>query len=57
MNNGQMGRGNENPTQYLLDDWGKPRKKLQSGFEPGTSRMRLVRYHGATSLGDYNFMI
>ena len=46
MNNGQMDRGNENPTQNL--PWGlrKITKKPQSGwsapgFEPGTSRMRV----------------
>ena len=28
MNNGQMDRDNENPTQICFDDWGKPRKNL-----------------------------
>ena len=44
MNNGQMDRGNENPTQHLPWWLRKTMKKPQSGwsapgFEPGTSRM------------------
>ena len=46
MNNGQMDRGNENPTQYFPWWLRKTTKKPQSGwsapgFEPGTSRMRV----------------
>ena len=46
MNNGQMDRGNENPTQHLPWWLRKTAKKPQSGwsalvFEPGTSRMRV----------------
>ena len=46
MNNGQMDRGNENPTQHLLWWLRKTTKKPQSGwlapgFEPGTSQMRV----------------
>ena len=54
MNNGQMDRGNENPTQHLPWWLRKTMKKPQSGwsasgFEPGTSRMwvshgRLARW-------------
>ena len=45
MNNGQMNRGDENPTQHL--PWlRKTTKKPKSGwsapgFEPGTPRMRV----------------
>ena len=46
MNNGQMDRGIENPTQHLPWWLRKTTKKPQSGwsapgFEPGTSRMRV----------------
>ena len=46
MNNGQMDRGNENPTQHLPWWLRKTTQKAQSGwsapgFEPGTSRMRV----------------
>ena len=46
MNNGQMDRGNENPTQHLPWWLRKNTKKPQSGWpapglEPGTSRMRV----------------
>ena len=46
MNNGQMDRGNENPTQHLPWWLRKTTKKPQSGWsapglEPGTSRMRV----------------
>ena len=46
MNNGQMDRGNENPSQHLPWWLRKTTKKPQSGwsapgFEPGTSRMRV----------------
>ena len=46
MNNGQMDRGNENPTQHLPWWLRETTKKPQSGwsapgFEPGTSRMRV----------------
>ena len=46
MHNGQMERGNENPTQHLPWWLRKTTKKPQSGwsapgFEPGTSRMRV----------------
>ena len=46
MNNGQMDRGNENPTQHFPWWLRKTTKKPQSGwsapgFEPGTSRMRV----------------
>ena len=46
MNNGQMYRDNENPTQHLPWWLRKTTKKPQSGwsapgFEPGTSRMRV----------------
>ena len=55
MNDGQMDRGNENPTQHLLWWLRKTTKKPQSGwsapgFEPGTPNASLVRYHRATSL-------
>ena len=48
VNNGQMDRGNENPTQHLPWRLRKTTKKPQSawsapGFEPGTSRMRVSR--------------
>ena len=47
INNGQMDRGNENPIQHLPWWLRKTRKKSQSGwsapgFEPGTSRMRVL---------------
>ena len=39
LNKGEMDRGNENPTQHLTDDWGKPEKPQSGssvpGFEPG----------------------
>ena len=46
MNNGQMDRGNENPTQHLPWWLRKTTKNPQSGwsapgFKPGTSRMRV----------------
>ena len=46
MNNGQMDRGNENPTQnlpwWLRKTTKKPRLGWSApGFEPGTSRMRV----------------
>ena len=46
VNNGQMDRGNENPTQHLPWWLRKTTKNPQSGwsapgFEPGTSRMRV----------------
>ena len=46
MNNGQMDRDNENPTQHLPWWLRKTTKKTQSGwsapgFEPGASRMRV----------------
>ena len=46
INNGQMDRDNENPTQHLPWWLRKTTKKPQSGwsapgFEPGTSRMRV----------------
>ena len=46
MNNGQMDRGNENPTQHLPWWLRKTTKKPQSGwsapgFESGSSRMRI----------------
>ena len=56
MNNGEMDRGNETPTQVCLVEWGKPRKPpvrlvgtgIRTRDLPNAS---LVRYHGATSLG------
>ena len=45
MNNGQMDRGNENPTQHLLWWLTEAKKKSRSGwlgpgFELGTSQIR-----------------
>ena len=50
MNNGQMDRGNENPTQHLPWWLSKTTKKpgIWTRDLPNAS---LVRYHGATSLG------
>ena len=46
VNNGQMDRGNENPTEHLSSWLRETKKKPQSrwsapGFELGTSRIRV----------------
>ena len=58
MNNGQMDRGNENPTQHL-PWWLRKTTKKTSVRLVGTGirtldlpNSSLVRYHGATSLGE-----
>ena len=63
MNNGQMDRGNENPTQHLPWWLRKTTKKNPVRLVGTGIRTRdlpnasLVRYHGATSLGDYNIVL
>ena len=61
MNNGQMDRGNENPTQHL-PLWLRKSTKKTSVRLAGTGiwtrdlpNASLVRYHGATSLGNEYF--
>ena len=56
MNNGQMDRGNENPTQHL--PWWlrkttkKPVRFVGTGiWTRDLPNASLVRYHGATTLG------
>ena len=57
MNNGQMDRGNENPTQHLPWWLRKTTKKTPVRLVGTGIRTRdlpnasLVRYHGVTSLG------
>ena len=57
MNNGQMDRGNENPTQDLPSWLRKNHEKTPVRLVDTGIRTRdlpnasLVRYHGATSLG------
>ena len=55
MNNGQMDRGNENPTQHLPWCLRKTTKKSQSGwsapgFEPGTSCVTTVPPRSVTEV-------
>ena len=55
MNNGQMDRGNEDPTQHLFWWLRETTKKTHSGwsapeFEPVTSRIQVC-FHGSSSLG------
>ena len=58
MNDAQMDRGNENPTQHLLCWLRKTTKKLPVRLVGTGIRTRdlpnasLVRYHEATSLGN-----
>ena len=56
MNNGQLDRGNENPTQHLENhektSVGLVGTGIWSRDLPITS---LVRYQGATSLGNYEY--
>ena len=56
MNNGQMDRGNENPTQHLPWWLRKTTKNPSQVVSTGIwtrdlPNASLVRYHGATSLG------
>ena len=60
MNNGQMDRGNEIPTQHL--PWRlrkttkKPVRLVGTGiWTRGLPNASLVRYHGATSLGELRY--
>ena len=59
MNNGQMDRGNENPTQHLPWWLRKTMEKTPVRLVGTGIRTRdllnasLVRYHGATSLGNF----
>ena len=59
MNNGQMDRGNENPTQHL-PSWLRKTTKKKPIMLVGTGiwtrdhpNASLVRYHEATSLGNF----
>ena len=58
MNNCQMDRGNENPTQHLPWWFGENHEKTPVRLDGTEIRTRdipyasLVRYHGATSLGN-----
>ena len=62
MHNGQMDRGNENPTQHLPRWLRKTTKKTSVRLVGTGIRTRdlanasLVRYHGATSLGSVIFV-
>ena len=62
MNNGQMDRGNENPTQHLPWWLRKNHEKTPARMVGTGIRTRdlpnasLVRYHGATSLGNFTIV-
>ena len=62
INNGQMDRGNENPTQHLPCWLRKTTKKKLRLAGTGIwtrdlPNASLVRYHEATSLGTFEFVI
>ena len=58
MNNGQMDRGNENPTQHLPWWLRKPPVRLAGHgiWTRDLPNASLVRYHGATSLDNKLFV-
>ena len=62
MSNGQMDRGNENPTQHLpwwlMKTTKKPVRLVCTGiWTRDLPNVSLVRYHGATSLGAIRFIL
>ena len=59
MNNGQMDRGNENPALMIEENHEKTSVRLVgTGIRTrDLPNARLVRYHGATSLGKFNVFI